>query len=211
MNYIRSRVRENSPPSAIPRKDAFQDEKYLQPVLQDDALLYNVDEIIEDEYQVPSMAASAGDSDLRVLQAKVAELQEAMQRVSSQYADYRSAVKGVMNARLEAQAAELPLASSDNAGRDGDSGIDTAYFDSYSYHGRISPPIIMYSCLRVWLTSNDHSQKSMRPCSKTLSGPMLTEILSTRTSTCSAGKLFWMWAAVQAFCPCSAPRPGRRR
>ncbi|KAI9784403.1 MAG: hypothetical protein M1816_000874 [Peltula sp. TS41687] len=145
VNYIRSEIKAGRALSELPSKDIFKDGKYLQPVLEDDALLFSIDEIMEHQNQ-PSGADAAKDpkEDPKTLLAKISKLEEELQRVQSQFTSYKLAVKDVLNERLEAHTATTessPAAvngdskpSSEESGKDNIDRNDNSYFNSYSYN-----------------------------------------------------------------------------
>ena len=98
VNYIRDRVKQLQPlPAEISPKD-FEDERYLQPVLENDALIFSLDDILEAEQ--PSLADSqskgtAGEN----LSAHNKELEEELERVQTQFANYRLAVQETLDRR----------------------------------------------------------------------------------------------------------------
>lgn len=49
VNYVRSSVKDGNTTPDVSSKEKFQDEAYLKPVLEDDALLYSLDDIEDEE------------------------------------------------------------------------------------------------------------------------------------------------------------------
>lgn len=47
MNYIRSEVKAGQAKPNVSDPSSWQDDKYLQPVLEDDALLFTLDDIVD--------------------------------------------------------------------------------------------------------------------------------------------------------------------
>lgn len=47
VNYIRSEAQQGRKPSQITTRDVFDDATYLKPVLEDDALLFSLDELLD--------------------------------------------------------------------------------------------------------------------------------------------------------------------
>ncbi|KAI5797738.1 S-adenosyl-L-methionine-dependent methyltransferase [Geopyxis carbonaria] len=111
VNYIRACTKAGTEPTL---KDlAFsKDDKYLQPVLEDDTLLFSLDDEEEDE---PLTA-----------QDKVHDLEQKLADLSTQFAEYKEAVSGSFAKRLDAATDEKPKESE----RDD----DTHYFTSYAYN-----------------------------------------------------------------------------
>ena len=117
-------------------------------MLEDDALLCGLDEILNVEDHTPGDGAigSTRQNPTDFL-AEAAKLKEELQRLQSQFSSYKEAVKGVLDDRLESQAAsldtpshrtdrQLDVSAKDTLGRHKED--DFSYFDSYSYNGRRS-------------------------------------------------------------------------
>ena len=135
VNYLRSQVHSGKPvPSEITRKD-FDDEKYLKPVLEDDAVLFTLDDLPE-VAEIPVEESTAQDKgkgverDSGVLIARVSELEEELRRVQSQFSDYRDTVKTTLDKKWEE-----PSASGSAAPKEEKRDDDSHYFSSYSYNG----------------------------------------------------------------------------
>jgi protein arginine N-methyltransferase 3 len=111
--------------SAISRED-FQDDKFLKPVLEDDALLISLDDLPE---IVHSGEGSAEVSSTLV--TRVSELEEELRRVQSQFEDYRATVKQALDERWS----EKAIGSSDGVVPEVKRDDDSHYFSSYSYNG----------------------------------------------------------------------------
>ncbi len=110
----------------------FDDEKYLKPVLQDDALLYSLDDVFEDDDNNKA--------------SEVDQLREQLSALQSQFAAYREQVQNAMLDRLdttgdddksvEGSLQKQPTksdAAADAADTDKDK-YDQGYFSSYSYN-----------------------------------------------------------------------------
>lgn len=144
MNYIRSEVEAGRPLVELPSKDTFEDEKYLQPVLEDDALLLSIDDILESGNQPTGVEATKTSQDnSRALLADISRLHEELQQLQSQFMSYRLAVKGVLDERLEAQTAAIESPSSaiehepKASSKDEHEHNENSYFNSYSFTGML--------------------------------------------------------------------------
>lgn len=129
VNYIRTAVHNGQTTLPDVAKADFEDDKFMMPVLQDDALLFNLDDL--------PPASKQGDepvADARNLLVRVAELEEELRKTQFQFEDYRSVVKKTLTDRWNDnstdQSAALPEPPAEK--RDDDS----HYFTSYSYNGR---------------------------------------------------------------------------
>ncbi|KAI9884564.1 MAG: hypothetical protein M1823_003659 [Watsoniomyces obsoletus] len=163
VNYVRTEVRAGRTISSSSdlRKELFQDDKYLEPVLKDDALLYNLDEIGEGDLPEPHEGGDksvAKDDDPKVLHGRIIDLEEQLERLHSQFTSFRETVKVVMEERLETQTATLP---------DDDEGVaaekskeaDQSYFKSYSYneiHETMLKDTIRTDAYRDFIYDNKH-------------------------------------------------------
>lgn len=135
VNYIRA----STAAACIPdfsSKSLFEDEKFLQPVLEDDALLFGLDEVVDEE-EVGVKAEGGVVSDAE----KVKELEVRLASLSRQFSEY----KEVVNKSFEAQLVEPEKAEKN---RDDDS----HYFHSYAGNGTTVPWITRSG--ELWLTEN---------------------------------------------------------
>lgn len=134
VNYIRSEVKTGNQKPDVSSKSLFEDDSFLKPVLEDDALLYNLDDLADEP---STQGADVGNS---AAEKRISELQEDLERLQGQFTNYRLAVQKTMNDQL--LAADETISSSSAAGRDlGTKGmtrteeVDADYFTSYSYNG----------------------------------------------------------------------------
>lgn len=112
--------------SSISRED-FDNEKFLKPVLEDDALLISLDDLPE------ILRAADGDTEGSTnLVARVSELEEELRRIQSQFEDYRTTVKQTLDDRW----ADKTSGSSDGVAKAEKRDDDSHYFSSYSYNGK---------------------------------------------------------------------------
>ena len=144
INYIRSEAaRGNSKPD-ISSSGGFSDEKYLKPVIEDDALLYSLDDL-EDEDEV-SVAPTNSDGSTQATQRdtnqEIQDLQEELASLRAQFAAYKEEVQKALQPRLE-EPRRAP-ANTSNPDIEPPTAIQTArneyakaeqdYFESYSYN-----------------------------------------------------------------------------
>lgn len=140
VNYIRSEVKQGRSPTTISDGAVFDNDEYLKPVLEDDALLYSLDEVTGNDVD-----DSAGQSlDASNATAQVNELREELERLQVQFAEYQLQVQRSFlddeSAKLAADqksAREAPEAAP--VGKKPDEAEDDAgYFSSYSYNSTFS-------------------------------------------------------------------------
>ncbi|KIW52976.1 hypothetical protein PV05_08583 [Exophiala xenobiotica] len=125
VNYVRSEVKAGNTHPDVSTKSVFEDDKFLKPVLEDDALLYSMDDVFGDD-------AGAGPA------SEVEQLREQLATLQSQFEAYREQVQNAMLERLEGQDA-LPGPSTARAKAPAQAStivdeLDKDYFKSYSYN-----------------------------------------------------------------------------
>lgn len=127
VNYVRSEVRinKNTHPD-VSSEAVFDDEKYLKPFLEDDALLYSLDDVFEEGANVGPVS-------------EVDQLREQLEALQSQFSAYREQVQNVMLDRLEQSdsapgSANVPAGSSQKKTSTEADDIENGYFNSYSYN-----------------------------------------------------------------------------
>lgn len=132
INYVRTEVKNGNSTPDLSSKSKFEDDVYLKPVLEDDALLYSLDDLAEEQGED---AVPATETNRQVL-----ELQENLARLQTQFTEYRLAVQKSMDDQLSKEDDKLaesnpqPSAKAIDRHQDAEDG----YFVSYSYNGRIS-------------------------------------------------------------------------
>lgn len=129
VNFIRSEVKAGKKVSPDVQKADFDDEIYLKPVLEDDALLFNLDDLPVSRTQ--HKMADEGVAGSSAVLARVAELEEELRRTQSQFSEYREKVKQTLDERWNENAAVTKQQTVKQDDRDD----DTHYFTSYSYNG----------------------------------------------------------------------------
>ena len=132
VNYVRSEVKAGNKTPDVSSKSKFADDAYLKPVLEDDALLYSLDDIAEAQDED---AAPGSEAERRVL-----ELQEDLERLQTQFSEYRLAVQKSMEDQLSKEDEKLDPAVAKASAADRAQEIDADYFDSYAYNGMFNIP-----------------------------------------------------------------------
>lgn len=134
VNFIRSQVHSGNPiSSSTISKEDFDDEKFLKPVLEDDALLFNLDDLPEVTTGTAKGKEVATDSGHLV--ARVSELEEELRRIQSQFDDYRVTVTRTLDERWNDKFTNGPSTPA-NAEKEEKRDDDSHYFSSYSYNGQ---------------------------------------------------------------------------
>lgn len=100
----------------------------MKPVMEDDALLYSLDDIAENQSED---AGHGTEAERRVL-----ELQEDLERLQTQFSEYRLAVQKSLEDRLskedEKSESKEPLIKTTSKIQE----AEADYFVSYAYNGR---------------------------------------------------------------------------
>ncbi|CRG92620.1 protein arginine N-methyltransferase 3 [Talaromyces islandicus] len=126
VNYIRSEAQKGNKAPDVSSKSAFDDDSYLKPVLDDDALLYSLEDLTDDSAEEENKDKGA--------ERRVAELEEELEQLRGQFANYRLAVQTSLSEQLQATDDSTPAkpaaAKSEAATRIEDA--DEGYFTSYS-------------------------------------------------------------------------------
>lgn len=105
----------------------------MMPVLEDDALLYSLDDVSGEEQPSDSGEGQSSRGKEQETDKRVLELQEELDRIQGQFADYQSAVKRSLDKDLEKKDEGLSEALS--AGRSNKVRAEESdYFTSYSYN-----------------------------------------------------------------------------
>ncbi|KAK7539469.1 protein arginine methyltransferase RmtB [Phyllosticta citribraziliensis] len=144
VNYIRSQVRAGNSKPDLSSAAAFADDKYLQPVLEDDALLFLVDELGDEE-----------DADQDPQEDRVKQLEEELQALKANFADYREAVSRTLEQRWTERDAPKEQKSEDKQQK----GVEQGYFDSYSYndiHETMLKDSVRTDAYRDFIYENKH-------------------------------------------------------
>ncbi|KKA23628.1 Protein arginine methyltransferase RmtB [Rasamsonia emersonii CBS 393.64] len=152
VNYIRSEVKKGNRNPDVSSKSLFEDDIYLKPVLDDDALLYSLEDLEDEPETVDGgvhLANGRSSAEKRII-----ELQEELERLQGQFTDYRLAVQRSLNEQLFKD--EDPITSSGAPERKGsvrkklerDEEADADYLTSYSYNGASRSQTIHESMLK---------------------------------------------------------------
>jgi len=114
----------------------FEDDQYLKPVLEDDALLYSFEDDVKCGPQ------ESPEDDREGVEAEVASLHEELAHLKSQFAAYRVEVQKALAERLADDTTSKPgldhtpnsTSTGSAAGKGVDKDTEAGYFSSYSYN-----------------------------------------------------------------------------
>ncbi|KAJ5683773.1 Ribosomal protein arginine N-methyltransferase rmt3 [Penicillium maclennaniae] len=150
VNYVRSEVKAGNKTPDVSSKAKFADDAFMKPVLEDDALLYSLDDIAEDTEAAPGNDA----------ERKVIELQEDLERLQTQFSEYRLAVQKSLADQLNKEDEKLePGASVKKSPADKIEEADEGYFTSYAYntiHESMLKDTIRTDAYRDFVYENKH-------------------------------------------------------
>lgn len=145
VNYIRSEVKAGNSKPDVSTRAAFEDDKYLKPVLDDDALLYSLDDVFDDADRVNGTEDSS-----------VEDLRQQLAQLSSQFQAYREEVQRSLLQDIDS--AE-PSKAADPPSKTRMGQVDEGYFDSYSYnsiHELMIKDTIRTDAYRDFIYDNKH-------------------------------------------------------
>ncbi len=135
VNYIRSQVHSGLQVTSDVKKADFEDDKYLKPILEDDAVLFNLDDL--SDVAEDAQKGKGATSDSGELVTRVSELEEELRRIQLQFNNYRETVSETLEDRWNTK--DSKSSKEDKEERDDDS----HYFTSYSYNGE-PPPVYSF-------------------------------------------------------------------
>ena len=153
VNYIRSEVKVGAQKPDISAKSKFQDEQYLLPVLEDDALLWNLHDIVghdlddvDEDTGGVSVKAPSGTTTDRNDENRIAELENKLQLAELELEARRNEIKFLQLKfeesldREDARERDM-IAASSGMGPARTTPMlgntDSSYFASYSGHGEL--------------------------------------------------------------------------
>ncbi|KAK4209333.1 S-adenosyl-L-methionine-dependent methyltransferase [Rhypophila decipiens] len=151
INFIRQKVHEGAALPADITKADLDDDRYLKPVLDDDALILCLDDLPEPKSAAasgPGTSTTAGESttadgpQVDLLLQKNAALQAELEQLTKQFSNYRLAVQQTLDQRWQADedSGDAPTPGSSSAsksppGKDEKPKDDSAYyFESYAHN-----------------------------------------------------------------------------
>ena len=151
------------------RTELFEDDRYLQPALDDDPLLYSFEDIEDGitsdtaqntSYNDPRDNAGDQSTFKRILQ-----LQEEIERLQSQFMDYRLAVQQTALQAVQ-QESEPEASNTSSTNKDGkqdtkaseDKKLERGYFSSYAENSELRNYATFILYLQDFSNPRDHAQ-----------------------------------------------------
>ncbi|THW22427.1 S-adenosyl-L-methionine-dependent methyltransferase [Aureobasidium pullulans] len=150
VNYIRGEAKNGNQKPDVSSKSLFEDDKYMQPALEDDALLFSLDDVLDSE--------DAAGQDLPIGSSgdKTAELEAQLARLREQFAEYKLTVEKTLDDRWNEPSKEGEAGSSKTKNENHQ---DPGYFDSYSYndiHQTMLQDTVRTDAYRDFIYANKH-------------------------------------------------------
>lgn len=128
VNYLRSEIQKGNKEPSVSAASLFDDDAYLKPVLEDDALLYSLDDLT-DEREIED---SQKPDEKRIL-----ELQEELEKLKLQFSEYRIAVQKSLGEQLAGQSTDEQPTQLEKPKKGKIEEADADYFTSYSFNGSL--------------------------------------------------------------------------
>lgn len=131
MNFIRSEVKAGNKPTKFDSAVSFSDDRYLQPVLEDDAVLFSIDDLpTSDHAEEPPLPSVEPTS-----HSETPDLEQQLRTLKVEYEQYRNQVDSILEKRWSSDDS-VAAGSSKQPGNQPSKQdrIDDGYFDSYSYN-----------------------------------------------------------------------------
>jgi protein arginine N-methyltransferase 3 len=149
VNYIRGEAKNGNQKPDVSSKSLFEDDKYMQPALEDDALLFSLDDVLDSEDAGQDLPAGSSSD-------KTAELEAELDRLRAQFAEYRLTVEKTLDDRWNEPAKDGEAGSSKTKNENHQ---DPGYFDSYSYndiHQTMLQDTVRTDAYRDFIYANKH-------------------------------------------------------
>ncbi|KAI5209926.1 S-adenosyl-L-methionine-dependent methyltransferase [Aureobasidium subglaciale] len=150
VNYIRSEAKNGNQKPDVSSKSLFEDDKFMQPVLEDDALLFSLDDVLDSEDAAGQNLPIGSSGD------KTSELEAQLARLQEQFAEYKLTVEKTLDDRWNEPAKEGEAGSSKTKNENHQ---DPGYFDSYSYndiHQTMLQDTVRTDAYRDFIYANKH-------------------------------------------------------
>ena len=142
VNFVRQRVQQGlSLPDQISLQD-IDDEQYLKPTLENDALLFTLDEVLEADQEETQSDPNSADASAKELLARNSILEAELEALRAKYSNYRLAVEQTLDRRWGDDAE--PRRSTEAPKKDN----SDYYFESYAAHGIATPKPVNTSLLK---------------------------------------------------------------
>jgi type I protein arginine methyltransferase len=175
INYIRSEVSKGNLKPDVSSSTLFQAHKYLEPVLEDDALLYSIGDFLDiidgsaflefpavlDGGESPNQPAEKGKAKEAPEAAvtRVSELEMQLRRIQAEFSAYKQQVAETLDKRWHEAEPVAAVAGTSPSAKADDKGYEKGYFDSYSYndiHETMLKDTVRTDAYRDFIYDNKH-------------------------------------------------------
>ena len=134
INYVRSEVKERRQLPKVWTTTLFEDERYLKPTLEDDAVLYSLDDIDESAFGTEA-ALNNGEQEIQELHERLAQLQIQFSAYREEMqVSFRTNLNQMEDTTNDKMNGESVLENNSKPGASSQEDQDSGYFDSYSYN-----------------------------------------------------------------------------
>lgn len=123
VNFVRSSIKEGRGVPAEVSNSLFEDDAYLKPTLENDALLFSLDEILESAAD----ENASGQEDAAALLARNRDLEDELEAMRNQFANYRLTVEETLDKRWGDDAEPAPKPALKDSSE--------YYWESYAAYG----------------------------------------------------------------------------
>lgn len=154
VNFIRNQVqKQQALPGTLALAD-FEDDGYFKPVLQNDALIMSLDEILDSDLVkvdiAPGQAGTSTSQDELLAQKQALEAE--LEAVRTQFSNYRLAVEETLDRRWGDDMEQNPPKAKTGAGED----RVNYYFESYGYNGQSEQHVLHSEILTFFRNPRNH-------------------------------------------------------
>ena len=161
VNYVRSEVRDSDKWPDVSDRELFEDEKYLKPVIEDDALLWSLEDVLV------QAAGPKQNGDSAVSTAEVQDLRNELEQLQTRFAAYREEVQRALLDRVDDPPKHSPDPGQPSSGapptrtteEKAQDDLEGGYFSSYSYnaiHESMLKDSVRTDAYRDFIYDNKH-------------------------------------------------------
>lgn len=134
-----------NPKPDVSSKSRFDDDKYMVPALEDDALLYNLDDISGEDLPVFEEDGNRNESSQTAdPTSRIRDLEQELNRLRGEFVEYKEIVKRSLDKEIvnedegESSATLSVRQAPESRSSRGLNQAEEGYFSSYSFNGRLT-------------------------------------------------------------------------
>ncbi|KAK5997387.1 Ribosomal protein arginine N-methyltransferase rmt3 [Cladobotryum mycophilum] len=158
VNFIRNHTKKQQPLPETITQNHIEDDHFLQPVLENDALIISLDEILDQIEGEGDVAASAAGGSGNDLLGRNRELEAELESLQTQFANYRLAVEETLDRRW-GDDSEQTQSQPQSQSKPIISGQSNYYFESYAgneIHETMLKDTVRTDAYRDFIYGNKH-------------------------------------------------------